>query len=400
MSNIAAYDKNSQVILDTLTIKHHSLDKTFDLVSAMDQLVIYEDLFQTAISAKLIFRDQVNLVGTMPIVGGEKVTIKYRTPIYDDLVSLDFVVYRIDDRGLSTESDNIQLNQLFLCTPEVWWAANNGISAGYKGTYTDIISKLLSEAPSKKILDKEDSVGIVEYVPPSISTFNAIKFCAGRANSKSQSPMFFWETTHGYKFKSLKELYRATQYKFIYIEDRATAGEDASPEKRFNTIYDIEYLASNNRLEQFTNTVFQVEYLVLDLNNTRILKTNNTYEDMFHKNDIKLNKFPLNDDAKSFRQRDSIMPYRKDLSHLTIFNKKSSTQLMDNVSVMVNIPGDSKLESGMVIWMDIPAKVGLSIGKEEHTSGKWFVRSIKSMIGRTTFSQTLELTKDSFDIAV
>lgn len=401
-TNISNYDKNSQVEILGLTIRKPNMpvNQATDISSVMDQVIIYEDLLQSSITAKLIFRDQMNLVGTYPIVGGEVINFKYKTPIYDDIINLDFVVYQVGERGIDNSNENIQINSLMLCTPEIWWAANNDVSGAYKGTYTDIISKLLTEVGTKKTFDKEDTVGIVSYVGVSWDHFKTIDFCATRANSKSLSPVFFWETKEGYHLKSLKEIYRANYEKQIYIEDRSVAGADTDANKVFNTAYSFEYLSSNNRLKQYGANAFGSDIYMVDPTNARVLKVTPSYDYMFNKDDIKLNKYPLNDDAKSIRNVSEYMPYRSDMSHLTGYNKKATRVFMDNLRVLVNIPGDSKLKAGDVVGMDIPVKTGLTIGPEPVSSGKWLVRSSKHLINKNTYSMICELVKDSFDMNV
>lgn len=397
MSNVSLYDKNAQIDLQYITIRKPD-SKPVDITQVMEQFIIYEDMFQTATSARLIFRDQVNLVGTLPIVGGETVVIKFKTPIYEKYLTLEFIVYQVGERDFALGADNIQFNQLYLCTPEVWWAANNDSSSAYKGTYTNIIDSILKETGTKKdFTNKEESVGLVDYVAPNWNPFKCIKFCAGRANSKTMSPMFFWESTNGYNLQSLKELYRAKYEKIIYIEDRNVFGANSDGEKVFNSVYSFDYLASNNRLQQYTDGAFGIDYVMVDFTNKRMIHTSNSYDQVFHAQDIKLNKFPLNDDAKLIRNRDIYSPYRADLSHLSQFTKNSNISLMDNLRLMVNIPGDSELRTGQVVWLDVPSKAALTIGNEEHSSGKWLTRSIKHLITKNTYSMICEITKDSFD---
>lgn len=395
------YDKNNQIDISALTLKSPNSKELLDITSIMEQFIIYEDLFQTAISARLFIRDQVNLVGTLPIVGGEIVNIKFRTPVYEQFIDLTFIVYAIGERDLSSGQDNIQVNQLMLCTPEVWAAANNDLGAAYQGTYTDIITRILAEIGTKKdFSNKENSVGTVDYVAPSCNAFEAVKFCASRANTETMSPMFFWETLSGYNLKSLKVLYRDQYDKIVYIEDRNVLGADESPEKVFNTVFSFDYPESNNRLLQYTQNAFGIDYISVDFTNMRVMQSSNSYEKTFNDHDIKLNKFPLNDDAKLIRNKDAYTPYTKDMSHLIAFNRNSNLALMDNLKLFINIPGDSQLKTGKVVWLEIPSKSGLNIGIEEHSSGKWLVRSIKHLITKTTYSQVCEITKDSFDANV
>lgn len=397
MSDLSAYDKSNQLDLVELTLKKPNSNTTLDVISLLDQFIIFEDMFESSISARMIFRDQLNLVGSLPIVGGEEINLKYKSTIHPDIISLDFIVYEIGERGIENSSENIQINQLMLCTPEVWKASNTQVASAYTGTYSDIIHKIVNELGSKKKFEREESVGIVNYAAPTINAFKAIKFCSTRANSKTSSPMFFWETCHGYHFRSLKETYRAAHDKFIYIEDRSVVGADRDANKAFNTVFNIEYMKTNNRLDQYTANAFGADNYMVDQTNRRILKQRNSYEDIFHKQDIKLNKFALNDPMKDVRANESYISYRPDLSHLSAFNRMANLTMMNNMQAMVSIPGDSKLKAGDIVWMEIPAKVGLNIGTEALSSGKWLVRSLKHLITKTTYTTICELTKDSFD---
>lgn len=396
--DLSGYNKNNQIEILELSLKKSTNVGTIDILPVMDQIILYEDFIsQLPISARLIFRDQVNLVGSLPIVGGETITVKFRTPVYTDVTTLEFVVYAIGDRGMPNSTENIQINELKLCTPEVWKAANTEVSSYYHGTYTDIISKILAEVQTTKKIDKEESMGIVDFAGPGFNTFQAIRFCTSRSNTKTASPMFFWETTKGYRIKSLKEVYRGPQNKFLYIEDRAVAGVDKDADKVFNTCYSFDYLESNNRLQQYQDSAFGSDNYSVDFTNARIIKNRTSYKDVFHAQDIKLNKFELPDPMENFRSKEDYIPYRSDLSHRDAFNRRSTLSTMDNLKLMVSIPGDSQLQAGDIVWLEIPARVGLSVGSEPLSSGKWLVRSMKHLITKRTYSQICELTKDSFD---
>lgn len=390
------YDTNRQVDIQTLTLKKADGSVVLDISSVLVQFIVYEDLFQGSLSAFLLIADQINLVGTLPIVGGETVSITFKTPFYTDTVSLDFIIYKIGDRDLPNGPENIQVSGFHLCAPEVWFAANNDSSAGYQGTYSDIISRLVQTTGTKKALDKEESVGIVTYAAPSCSIFQSIKFCASRANSSTNSPMFFWETLYGYKFKSMKTLYRTDYNKILYISPRNMI-DQSDPEKLFNTLYDFDFPENNDRLKQYSRGAFGATFYSMDLTNKRIAKTVNKYEDVFNAADIKIDKFPLNDPMSKQRQLTEYMPYRVDGSHLSGFNRLATLSMMDNFKLMINIPGDSAMKVGDVVWLEIPSRSGLGVDTEKLTSGKWLYRSAKHLITKSTYSITAELTKDSFD---
>lgn len=393
------YDKNHQIEIVELSLTPNNGEK-FSIFDLLVQMIVYEDLYQAAISANLIFMDQNNLIGELPITGGETVKIQYKTPMYHDLVSLEFKVYKIGERQIPNSNENIQVNELFLCTPEVWWAANNDIYTAFNGTYSDIVGKLINETGTKKTFDKADSIGIASYVAPSCNVFNSAQFCASRAYSQDQAPFFFWESTDGYHFKDLKTLYRAAYNKTVWIADKSASGFELDGDKAFNTLYNYEYLENNDRLRQFNQNAFGAENFFLDITNARIAKINNTYDALFHTQDIKLNKFPLNDSSSASRRKIGFIPVRSDNSHIAAYSKHAASTFMDNMKLMINIPGDSKLKVGDVVWIDLPSKSGLAIGLEKHSSGKWFTRSLKHLITKNTYSMICEMTKDSFDVEI
>jgi len=397
------YDKNNQLEVAVLSItKTADGSLPIDIISIYENILIYEDMFQGAISARLIIRDQSSLISSLPIVGGEKIKIKYKTASYAQYVELDFVVYKVGQPEIANGPENITVSQLFLCSPEVFWAANNDISKGYEGSYADIITALIRESGTTKSITVGDSAanGLNTFVCPMWNIFTAIKWCASRANPASLSPMFFWETSSGYVFKSLDDIYNSTPYKKIYIQDRNQAVNMTS-DQVFNTCYRYEVMESNDKLKQFSDFAFGNSTYVLDLTNKQISKVDHSYvKDVFNTQKIHLDSFPVSDDAVSFRNKSDFILMKTDHSEISDFTSKSTISLMDNTRLMVQVPGDSNMCAGDILNVDIPIKVGLSIGKNLYTSGKFLVRSIKHSLQKATYVQTLELSKDSFATAL
>lgn len=398
-----SYNTTQQIEIGKLTItKPDFPNDQVDISHIMEEIVIYEDIIQSSLSAKLVLRDQVNLVGVLPVVGGEIVRMAFKTPIYEDYTELEFVVYKVGDRPVSNDNTNINVSILFLCTPEMWWAVNNDISVGVRGSYDEIIDKLLALYPTnkRKNLTKEKSVGIATYVAPSINLFRCINFCATRAISEKQSPFLFWETTKGYNLRSIRDLYDTASVKSLYVGDRSFYGQDSDPEKIFNTVHTYEYLESNDRLSQNNNKDFGGKFFLLDISTGNLSMRNYDYATSFEKDSIHLEGFPLNDDTKSIRNKTGFLNSNPDNSHEIEWLRSSSMDLMRNYRFLVSIPGDSNLEVGNTVWFNVPSIVGHEIDQEKMTSGKFVVTSIKHLIQKETYSQVLELNKDSFAVQV
>lgn len=400
MSDPTNFSRSNQLDIRSITLQKPGDNETaFDIADLAEEIIIYEDLLDGSMSAKLVIQDQVNLVGSLPIIGGEIFNIQFRSPVNDDYRDLTFIVYLVAARDISNDSANLQANILYLCTPEVWWAANNDIGDGIQGTYTDIVSTLLKLSPTKKNFDSEQSVGLNTFVSPLWNMFKGIRWCASRANSASYSPFFFWETASGYHMKCLKTIYDTAVSKTIYVQDRSTMDQE-DPAKAFSSTYSFEYLESNDRLKQYTDMDFGGDVFELDMRTKKFNKVNYSYDKVFNGQGVHIDGFPLNDDAKSIRNRVGFQITRTDQSNLATYTHKANLGMMDNVKLLISIPGDSSLEVGNTVWMDIPAKVGLENSSELHTSGKWLLRSMKHLIQKNTYTQICELTKDSFAVQV
>ena len=397
------YDKNNQLEVAILTItKTAPGSPAIDITSIYENILIYEDIFQGAMSARMIIRDQSTLAASLPIVGGETVQLKFRTPSFTNFKTLNFVVYKVGERGLPNSSENISINELFLCSPEIYWAANNDISKAYQGNYADIITALINESGTTKTVDMGNSIptGITNFVCPMWNIFTAIKWCASRANPQSLAPMFFWETTNGYVFKALDEMYGATPYKTLYLQDRTQALNTTS-DKVFNTCYALEYPPSNDKLKQFSVGAFGNNTYVLDLTNKQLSKVGHSYiNDVFNTQNIHIDKYPVSDDAISYRDKSDYVIMRPDHSEISDFTSKSTISLMDNTRIMIQTPGDSNMCAGDIIYLSVPIKVGLSMGNDAYISGDFLVRTIKHSLQKVSYVQTLELTKDSFATVV
>lgn len=389
-----------QIEISKLTItKPDYPNDPIDLMNIMEEFIIHEDLMQSSLSAKLVLKDQINLVGVLPIIGGERITFKYKTPIYSEYNEVDFIVYKVGERPVSNDTSNIQVSTLFLCTPEMWWAVNNDVSLGIRGSYDEIINKLIKLVPnSTKNYETEKAIGVYTYTVPNINIFRAISFCSTRAFSEQSSPFLFWETPKGYLFKSIRTLYDTAAVKSLYVGDRSMYGQDDDPEKLFNTVHTYEYLESNDRLRQNNSKDFGGKFFLLDISTASLDVRNYDYSTSFDKNPIHLEGFQLNDDTKSIRNKTGIINNNPDGSHEIEWLRNSTIDLMRNVRFLVSIPGDSELKTGDTVWFDVPSKIGHENDSEKLTSGKFVVTSIKHLIQKETYTQVLEINKDSFAV--
>ena len=87
MSTTTPSYKAGDCRIETLEIV--SLQGTaYDLTNFIVELNLYEDLYSPFMFGDLLIADAVNLISRLPIIGTEILTVKLRSPIYEDICIL------------------------------------------------------------------------------------------------------------------------------------------------------------------------------------------------------------------------------------------------------------------------------------------------------------------------
>lgn len=376
-----------------------------DIKAVIEEINIYEDILSPTISADILIIDSFNIPDKFLVVGGERVRIEYKTATLKEMEELDFVIYKVGERNraeeISKDASKVQSYWLKLCTPDKYLDANIDLSKAYKGTYEDIVKSLVKELDDGDCLMSIPTMGIQTFIAPYWSPLKCIKWCASRAIDENLSPFFFYEDMYQYNFLSLKFMYDQEPYKTLYIESKANYANIGDPEKAFNTILKWEYMASNDKLKQYSAGALGTDVYTMNMKAKTVTKSKFDYSENFDKNDISVEYNELYDDMKALRNKTTFVMEREDNSHLGEVYKQSLMNTMDNYRLKVMIPGDSLLRAGYIVELDIPSLVGgAAYIPEKTTSGRWFIASLRHIIRRNKYTMVLELTKDSFAVDI
>lgn len=377
-------------------------DKWIDIRPFHLELNIFEDLTVQTLSAQLIISDAANLPDRFPIVGGERVKIKYKSTAEEESKELVFVVYKIGERKKSNDQSKNQSYVLFLCTEDRWLDSNLDISKAYSGTYSSIVKDCLNELQTIRPLDAEESETNCGFISPYWSPLRSVKFCAKRAINSKQSPFIFWETMNGYNFKSISSIYAEVPFKSIYIEPRLHKANIESLEKSLNTVIRFEFKESNNKLEQYSNGTYGSRIFYFDIGTKKVELAEIDYRNSFKESESHIEEFPLTDDMANVRKKNTIAISMNDGSHKSKYIRNMILDHIANYKVLVHLPGDTNINAGKTLYFEIPAMSNMFSGyqKEVLTSGKWLIASVRHRIGRETYDAFAELIKDSHKVDI
>jgi hypothetical protein len=273
------------VIINQLLLNTIASDTPLDLKPFMMEFHLHEDIFSPTLQGSLVIRDSLNLIGRLPIVGDEVLTVDIQTPWgelggYDannlgkfdpiNKIQKSFSVYAIKDRKLN--NDREQYYQLFFCSMEASTDNIVRLCQKYEGTTDEIAAKIFEDNmqslrifTNKQVLENfsegaktefyisdapHDSV--ITFVPPMWTPMQCLNWLAKRSiGAKYKSPtVMFFETTKAFYFASIESLV-ANQLEngdiyssFVYNTNLDNLSTVSSITKGFQTIEALQFLTN------------------------------------------------------------------------------------------------------------------------------------------------------------
>jgi len=202
--------------LETLKIYSPSKGIFADLLNACIQIDVYEDIYNTAITASIIIVDTENIMDKLPIVGQEYVELKCSTPgASSDFNVIDFTGdNELFVSGIVTKekvgTGGALTYVLNLITKEQLVNFNTRVSKSYTDDISSIVGDVLkNKIGTKKKLNIEKTSGIRKIVSPNSNPYTLINRLKREAVSNIDlSPHYlFFENKNGFNFTTLQSLY-------------------------------------------------------------------------------------------------------------------------------------------------------------------------------------------------
>ncbi|AXF41524.1 hypothetical protein SHAb15599_00172 [Acinetobacter phage SH-Ab 15599] len=372
-------------------------DEKFDIRDFVFELAIHEDMFSPTIFGTIVMHDLINLPESFPLVGGELIDVRFRTPVYQDTQLITLCVAKVGDR-LETDQTNKQIYTLYLITQDRYRDFKLNISKAYDGTYDAIVEMLLKDLGSTTSLTKDTANYNQTFVCPYYSPLQACKWISGRAYGVKTDPFLFWETMDGYQFRSLHNVYSQEPYTRLYIEPSRVSDDG---DRAWRRVQKYEYCKSADRMKQIQNGAWGVNLILLNAD-SRIVETQQyDYRTLSGtENFAKIDEFPLYPETDQNFFRMDFMYTRADMSHEGEVYRNMLIGLMDFYKIKVIVPGDSGYKAGQIIEMAVPDLSSSNVQNETLTSGRWLITSLRHLIKGNNYSCALELCKDSYAVDV
>ena len=305
------------------------------------------------------------------------------------------------------------------------------VTQAYKGTYTDIIKKILVsylKVPDNKLNGViENTTGIRDIVIPNLKPLDAIEWCAKRAIDENRSPNYvFFENSLGYHFASLSTL--VSQKEVFEIRFRAKNLEETSVIDDLFSPKHYEMINQVDKIKATRDGVNAGTFIGFDPITRKVAARKITYEDhysaMRHGNDGPNYSASVNrggeDSSQAYDSKKTVSSFgtfRKDSAYIKkydpsslskieaqedfIFQRKAIFSNLMNKRMKLVMPGNFQLTSGFNLNVRVP-NFALRDNKEENDdrslSGRYLIIAARHIIGFQKHETILEMATTSNEL--
>jgi len=405
-----------------------------NLKPALVGLTIFENINQYAITGTITIQDSYNLASYGPIIGQEYLKLKIATPgLSGGENTIDYsvnplMITAVDDR--ETIANNIQVTTMSFCSRELVINQRTRVKRTLVGSYSDIVQRMVqNDLGSKKKLYSERSADKKKIISPNVTPFDVIGISTKNAVSEkfNQSTYFFWESTSGFNFRSLGDMYSQTprmKYEHTVAGTRTENGvKDIMSE--LGAIEDYTITSSPDTVFNYAAGIFSSELLVHDVMSKSYQKYIYNYSDRFSEeqhlgpkplavNDpdgVNVSSFPSKQYLKSAvgmgtldeSYEDGCNGYSYSSNNLNLLQSRNSqlAMLESGLQMSINVVGTTVVKAGDIVEIIIPSVSVYKTTKNEKEdmlyNGNFLIRSLRHdfSIGDEKHTMSMNVTKDA-----
>jgi len=395
------------------------------------EINIFEDIFQHSLTGQIVVADVNDLSQNMPFIGQEQLLMKMTTPTLkgEDTV-IDFTENALSIYNVSSITDittGATSYTMEFCSQELLKNNRVRVSKSYTDTPSSIVENILTDPRyinTKKTINKEITSGIRNVVVPNQRPFDFITSFMRECKSKNgQNPHYlFYETTRGYNFRTLQNLYTLST-KGIYNNG------DISPDAQslgglqevYDRVVDYEIKGSNDSLMDSRGGLLGAKLISYNLFNKSFEVNTYGYFEDFDKSD-RIETYPkYNDNLGDFTdsriyvhptsQNGTLNAQYADSNNSnngvgankineTLLRKNARLHELNNGStVVITVHGTTRLAAGDMVELNFVG-TGKKHGvgeKDKYVAGRYLVTKLRHTFSPATRNHQIAmiLSKDS-----
>jgi hypothetical protein len=413
-------------------ISNKDPSKTVSVANGTIRLMYYESILQDTIRATVTFADTGNAVDNktalegLPIVGQEKVQIKFRD---NNDQTLDLVLYVNKVTPLADDTTKSMV-QLDLVSKEYILNEKIRLNTRFDGKISDHIRKILTDQnylATKKKLDIEETTNTYNFIGNNKKPYYAMNWLSKKSVPNLEKAKgntagyFFYETSEGFKFKSIDSMLSQEKKKSIIYNQtpdsrgvNLPSGYDAkaldySKDNRVDVQEKLQMGAFSTRTVLFDPFTCYYEVLTpnakekeksLKLGGKELPVLNPEFDRTGQNKDFSRTTYMLLDkgslptgDTKQQIEKSREENFEpKDILNQAIMRYNQ----LYSIKTTITIAGDFSLHAGDAIFMDAPELAPETKDVSKENGGLYIIADLCHYVSTKETYTKLNLVRDSF----
>lgn len=401
-----------------------SYDKTqYSVINQLISIQIFEDLFSPFTSGVLTFKDSLDFMNALPVIGQEILDLDIHTPTLKNLqgrIQGQFYIYDLKNREFL--ADKSVVYELGFISKEAIVDMNVKLSKGFQGRISDIAREVLTHPlvgfDGAKNLIIEPTKNSMKYVSNYWTPTKNLRYISDAALNENNSPTFlFFENRDGLNFASLDSLgaseveVQEFKYDSSTQEVSATGSSSRNITRDFQRIIEFSLKSGFNLINRTTSGMIASSAFGYDITTKRYaLKTFDYFSEFPNRKHLNKYQAVTNAIPSYFTSRMMFVP--KPYENFENFGANSSFDFVQRrVSEMIQAE-DFKIE------IQVPGRLDYTVGQvakiksfqiaplrasdnnsdqiDAIFSGRYLISAINHFITRESHQCSIELVKDSY----
>lgn len=342
-------------------------------------LALYEDIFEPLMTCELAINDAMAISQDLPFIGEETIRITIKTTNAAKPSQYEFLLYSMDDVA-PADNNKYQVYKIKGVSKETLGDARASIRRGYFDTYDAMINDIVSTyLQTNKNVVVGSAKGVHKTVIPNLSPLVAIDFIRQRAvsNDHPYSPFLFFETASGFHFIDIVSQFSEAKKENIdlitrtYVNnltgDEYGSGVNSETAAAFKSIVAYHIISKHDSISKTVMGTYYSNLQKFDLFSKEFIEVETKLNeikgqfDLVTEGEFNSDDF-INDLSESGSTNYLVYQDRsRPETHIDYLGQKQAyaTLFFQNI-VEAELHGDSTLEAGKVLYLDIKKATGLT----------------------------------------
>lgn len=396
MKKEQGFSQNNTVDIDRIGLELVT-GEVVDLKNLLIEMNIYVSLF-AFLQGNITFHDTLNITNNGPVLGGERLFVRWKSPLYSEYTEVMLKVRSPAERVITNGTSSTV--RLELLSETYLDSLTMSISRGFKNQYSKAATTYWQAADFSKPFKTDDSDGIYTFALPHTKTvFENIDWMASRARTSDGMPFVFFEDIDEFSFCSWSKILKQAPKLKLFHQSQILLDK---PEKVFRNILAVESgtMARDASVFALNDLTARREYIFNPLSKETTVRDRTFKEFVDAAPRLDAGGFttalPTNSSVR-------VLVTKSDNSQSNSYFRDALNYVIQSNTMTVMTYGDDQMRLGTVVELNLLApqiQDGKNPVEEKFVNGNFLVIGLKHTIRPNEYRLYWKLSKESYKTEV